>query len=634
MNKFRVKSSKLTANPGEGGWAQVHEFKPEDKEKLALRGHLFAVVATSKQEEGVDSVVLGREVLARLHEEYFGKTKLKAFNALKGAVEKVINEFTESLGQVEIAAAVLLQDVVYSAAGGGSQAAIFREGMLAKILVSKKDEVISASGYPQEEDIFLLGTASLFESLGEGVIKAALTSGDPQETVESLAPAVHSKKEGGNLGLVAIKFEKDKILKIGRPEKESKEKTSARDLKISPPPLLQKVMNRLSAIKIKLPKQRIYVRREEVEVEEEVVRRRKVTVSIGAILVILLIVSIGFGIRQKKIGETRSRYEGRLTEAQHEFEEAIRLFSLNPERARELFIHSRNLSEELLREGVSDRDLDELNKNLEQNRGYILGEYKIEPELFIDISLLSEGLTGDDLAASAGQLFVLDKNGKRIVQVSIDTKKTEVVAGPKQIDEVDDIAAYAERVFILNSSGVFEVGEEKKRVVDKDWEGEVLSYTYAGNLYILEKDNSEIWRYPGTGETFGSKQRWLAPGVEPDLGNIFSWTIDGSIWFLSETGGVFKYTRGNQDSLTIAGAVPNLSNPSAIYTNEELEFVYILEKENQRVVVIDKEGKYKAQYLNEVIGEAKNLAASEEEGKIIFLTETKLYSIEAKHLTE
>ncbi len=632
MNKFRVKSSKLTANPGEGGWAQVHEFKPEDKEKLALRGHLFAVVATSKQEEGVDSVVLGREVLARLHEEYFGKTKLKAFNALKNAIEKVINEFTESLGQVEIAAAVLLQDVVYSATGGGSQAAVFREGMLAKILISKKGEVVSASGYPQEDDIFLLGTASLFESLGEGIIKAALTSGKPQEIVESLAPAVHSKKEGGNLGLVVIKFEKPEVFEIGRPEKESKEKPSVKDLKISPPPLLQKVMNRLSAIKIKFPKKRIYVRREEVEVE--VVQKRKVAVSIGAILVILLIVSIGFGIRQKKIGETRSRYEGRLTEAQHEFEEAIRLFSLNPERARELFIHSRNLSEELLGEGVSDRDLDELEKNLEQNRGYILGEYKIEPELFIDISLLSEGLTGDDLAASAGQLFVLDKNGKRIVQVSIDTKKTEVVAGPEQIDEVDDIAAYAERVFILNSSGVFEVGEEKKKAVDADWEGEVLAYTYAGNLYILEKGNSEIWRYPGTGETFSSRQRWLAPGVEPDLGNIFSWTIDGSIWFLSETGGIFKYTRGNQDSLTIASVVPNLSSPSAIYTNEELEFVYILEKENQRVVVIDKKGNYQAQYLNEVIGEAKNLAVSEEEGKIIFLTETKLYSIEAKHLTE
>lgn len=612
MNKFRVNSSKLTANPGEGGWAQVHEFKPEDREKLALRGHLFAVVATSKQEEGIDSVVVGREVLARLHEEYFGKTKIKAFNALKSAVEKVINEFAESLGQVEIAAAVLLQDVVYSAAGGGSQAVVFREGMLAKILVSKKGEVVSASGYPQGDDIFLLGTASLFESLGEGIIKAALTSGDPQGTVESLAPAVHSKKEGGNLGLIVIKFEKDKIFE---------EKPPVRDLKISPLSFFQKVV-----------RQRIYVRREEVE--GEVVQRRKVTVSIGAILVVLLVVSIGFGIRQKGIRETRSRYEGRLTEAQHEFEEAIRLFPLNPERARELFVHSRSLSEELLREGVADDALDELKKNLEQNAGDILGEYKLEPELFIDISLLSDGLAGDDLAASAEQLFVLDKRGKRIVQVSIETKKTEVVAGPEQIDKVDDIAAYSQRVFILNPSGVFEVGEEKKRLVEADWEGEVLSYAYAGNLYILEKGSSEVWRYPGTGETFGSKQRWLAPGAEPNLASIFSWTVNGSIWFLSETGDVFKYTRGNQESLTISGVVPGLSRPSAIYTNEELEFVYILEKENQRVVVIDKEGKYQAQYLDELIGEARNLMVSEKEGKIILLTETKLYSIEAKHLTE
>jgi len=632
VSKFRVNSSKLTANPGAGGWVQVHEFKPEDKEKLALRGHLFAVVATSKQEEGVDSVVVGREVLARLHEEYFGNTKLKAFNALKGAVEKVINEFAESLGQVEIAAAVLLQDVVYSAAGGGSQTAVFREGMLAKILVSKRGEVVSASGYPQEGDIFLLGTASIFESLGEGMIKAALTSGEPREAVESLAPAVHSKKEGGNLGLMMIKFEREGGFEIGKPEKETKEKGLAGEPRTSLASFFQKLLARVSDIKIKLPRRRIYVRRQELG--PDAIQKKKVAVSIGAILVVLLVVSIGFGLRQKRIRESRSRYEDRLVEAQHEFEEAIRLFSLNPERARELFIHSRSLSEELLEEGVSDDALDELWKNLEQNRSDILGEYKVKPELFIDLSLLSEGLAGDDLAASAEQLFILDKNGKRVVRISVDTKRTEVVAGPEQIDQADDIAAYAERVFILNPSGVFEVGEEKKRVIDADWQGEVLVYAYAGNLYVLEKDRSEIWRYPGTGEAFNAKQRWLAPGVEPDLGNIFSWTIDGSIWFLSETGGIFKYTRGNQDSLDVSGVIPSFSRPSAIYTNEELKFVYILEKERQRVVVLDKEGNYVAQYLNEAIGEAKNLAVSEKEGKIILLTGTKLYSIEARHLIE
>ncbi|MEK7112024.1 MAG: hypothetical protein AAB875_01740, partial [Patescibacteria group bacterium] len=66
--KFSLVSAKLTGSPGASGWAQVHEFAAVDPEKLASRGHLFAVVATGRHEEGVDAVSAGRELLARLHE--------------------------------------------------------------------------------------------------------------------------------------------------------------------------------------------------------------------------------------------------------------------------------------------------------------------------------------------------------------------------------------------------------------------------------------------------------------------------------------------------------------------------------------------------------------------------------------
>ena len=60
--------------------------------------------------------------------------------------------------------------------------------------------------------------------------------------------------------------------------------------------------------------------------------------------------------------------------------------------------------------------------------------------------------------------------------------------------------------------------------------------------------------------------------------------------------------------------------------------MYILESSSSRVVVIDKEGNYKAQYFDDVIAGAKNLAVSEAEGKIILALEDKLLSIKIKHL--
>jgi hypothetical protein len=42
---------------------------------------------------------------------------------------------------------------------------------------------------------------------------------------------------------------------------------------------------------------------------------------------------------------------------------------------------------------------------------------------------------------------------------------------------------------------------------------------------------------------------------------------------------------------------------------------------------MDKDGNYKAQYKSSQLKDAIGLAASEKEGKIIFLTKDKLYSI-------
>jgi len=136
---FNLISSKLTGNPGTSGWAQVHEFAPVEPEKLDSRGRLYAVVATGRHEEGVDAVSAGRELLARLHEEYFGGEEGPAFAVLQNAVKKVSDEFGQSWGEVEIAAVALVSDVVYSVVGGGAQVAIFRNGMLAKILESSKE---------------------------------------------------------------------------------------------------------------------------------------------------------------------------------------------------------------------------------------------------------------------------------------------------------------------------------------------------------------------------------------------------------------------------------------------------------------------------------------------------------------
>lgn len=632
-----VSSVKLTGNPGPSGWAQVHEFTPQDEEKLNLRGRFFAVVATPAEKEGIDSVSAGRELLARLHEEYFGKTDTTAFNALRAAVENVAAEFSPTWGNVEIAAASILGDVVYSATTGGAQTAIIRGGAFAKILTSPEVKIegssttSSISGYPKEGDLLIFGTKKFFEIVSAGDLKEALFPGNLKSSAETLAPLIHSRVDSGNVGATILEFQKgsEKIVvdEVLAPKKEEEARPSM--LPFKAPEVVIKAKTLFRKITDIFPERKIYIKGETEDLTSAG-GNKKVTLSVGAIILALLIVSIAFGIRQKKTRDIRGQYEGRLVQAEHSLSEAVSLIDLNPERARELFLEARTFALQIESEGVKDKRLEELLGKISSSQGLVLGEYRDEPELFIDLSLLTSGANGDDLAASGGNVFVLEKDSKRVVRIAIDTKKTETIAGPDQITSPQKITGYENKAFVVEDSGVFEVGTKKTAVLEDTWDGEVLAHVFGANFYILEKSVGVIWRYPGDGTTFGAKQNWFGAGVTPDLSSAVSMAIDGSIWILNLNGRVLKFAQGSPQSFSPQGVT--IAAADAIYTDEENNYVYILDKIGKRIIVLQKDGKYEAQYFSDKIGEATNLAVSEKDGKIILLAGPKLYSLTIKHL--
>ncbi|OGM09765.1 hypothetical protein A2W13_01125 [Candidatus Woesebacteria bacterium RBG_16_36_11] len=624
---FNVASVKITGNPDTGGWTQVHDFKPDDTEKLKVRGHLFAVIATSDGESGMRNVAAGREILARLHEEYFGNLKTSAFYALKDAVEKVTSEFKASLNEnIEIAAAAFVEGVLYTACGGGTQAEVYRNNMVAKILISKGDEVVSASGYPQEKDIFLLGTSSFFKVFTDGIIKANLEGGSLEKANESFAGTIHSLPDSGNCAVVIISFTKSVTLPVLETEERISNQISSTKFTSLKPQIvdaLNKFRNRFS--------KNVYVKREEFDTGRE--HNRKTVFSVGIILLILLFVSIGFGIKQKKDKDLKASYIEKLNQASHNFEESQKLITLDPIRSRELFADTRSIVNELISKGIKDENLVSLKAKIAESEGSILGEYKITPQLYLDLALLSNSFKGDKMVSSSEDLAVLDINARKVVEIVIESKKSKVVLGPDMIKDVKDLAIYSNRVFVLSSDGVYEVGDKANKIISNDWGENVLIYAYAANIYMLDITNNKIYRFSGAGTTFGSKQNWLGLGENYDFADFKSWTIDGSIWIASNNAQIKRFVQGVRDSFEIKGLSPSINAINAIYTNEELEYLYILDSENSRVVAIDKEGEFKAQYSDPMLKNAKTIITSEKEKKIIFLTDdSKLYSIEMKHL--
>jgi len=615
---FNIVSAKISGIPNLLGWTQVHEFKPEEEEKLIKRGHLFAVFSTKKKEEGVDSVTAGRELLSRLHEEYFGNLETPAYVAIKSAVSKVADEFLKTWGDVEIAVVVVLSDVVYSAAVGGSKVVIYRNGSIATILESNAFEVITASGYPKEGDNIILGSKLFFENIPTGTLKASLEGPNLAASIESLAPQVSANENSGNIGAVVIGFDKKIILEAIRETIPMKQKVEV---------FKRNTSNFFSKF---FPERKIFVK--EKMLDDQVGKGRKTTFYVGIVLLILLFVSIGFGIKQNLAKKYKSTYLADLTQAISSLDEAETLFSDDPKRARELFLDSKSKVENLIAKKIEDKELISLETRLKEKEAEIMGIINTDPSLYLDLSLLSSGFGGDKVIFSGGNIFVFDKNGKKVVKIAIDTKKTQVVVGPEQLDGALDIFAYQDSVYGVFSDGLFLLGTAKKKVVEKTWDGEVFTYAYTGNIYLLDKTANAIWRYAGSGGSFGAKQNWLATGTTPNFENVKQIVIDGTIWVLTSTSNISRFSQGNPVVFKILGVSPNLTNIQAIHTNEDNKYVYLLDKEGGRIVVLEKDGNYKAQYQSDQFKEGIGLIVSEKTSKAIILTKEKLIQIDLTNL--
>lgn len=148
--------------------------------------------------------------------------------------------------------------------------------------------------------------------------------------------------------------------------------------------------------------------------------------------------------------------------------------------------------------------------------------------------------------------------------------------------------------------------------------------TYLTYLYAADANSNQIYRYPRAEGGFGAKTDWLKDST--DLDSATSMTIDDSV-FLAFSDKLIKFFKGKKDSLNFEqSAIPIVF--SAIYTNTEQSGIYVLDKQNSRVIVFDKaSGQIRKQYYDENFASVTSLAASEQNKQIYIISPSKIQSM-------
>lgn len=490
-----------------------------------------------------------------------------------------------------------------------------------------------ASGILEDKDIVILASPRFSEIVSPEEIYQLTDNFSPPELAERLAPLLHRAQDTSGAAALILQFASPTV---NEEEEWGEEKTwesqmitqerksDALKYFVSPLRFLRAaLMGRFA------PKPWI------IQGEEE--RKKRVTLWVAVILVILLGVSIFLGLKKKEKSKIESRFNQTYQSALHQYEEGKALLGLNNQRAITLFGEGKEallkINKDFQKGTREAKEIEELlaeiGKGLEETKQ----AYKLTPLVFFDLGLIKEGSEGEDLEIKGEQLIILDKKNSSLYQIEVGSKSSQILAGGEDFSNSTQLAVPEGWTYVLAERGILKVkiGSREWRMEigrDKDW-GEIVDMaTFAGNLYLLDKTNGKIWKYIGNEAGFSEKRNYLVGDHLPSLSASSSIAIDGSVWLTTEK--ILKFTQGRQESFEIAGLDQPLGTILLIFTSDETKNLYVLDRQNNRIVVLEKNGNYKSQYLLENLGGISDVVVDETNKAIFLLSGSKIYQIELK----
>lgn len=589
MADQNVTFAKIVANPSVYSWSQAYNA-----------GKLFAVLSLETQEETKEKDylnVLGKEVLDMLEQEFF-TLETKDLESIKKAVLETSAKIPQDIN-LSFVIGTFVNNILYVYILGNGKVSLKRNQNLGNLLESadqKTDSFKSASGFLEDGDVILLQTKQFTNIISATTLSEFLDNLPPHEAAENIAPLVHEKEESGAAAII-INYKKSVEIdeSILNPEVEEEIKEEKPKHSASPfySPTMNKKLNVSGTLKpfftrIKLPK------------NLEISHSRKVILTIVVIIIVVFAGSVVFAVKKQQDTKIQALFSGIYPQASKKYEEGQGLLDLNQNLARDNFSEAKKL----LEEGIG-----KFPKNSKEDKQIL--------ELLAKVNA--------SLQSSSG----IESSNAKEVSASLSFFLSAQLKNSALYFSYDDKNIYgltADAIYSLDKNG-----QNKKEIIknDSSWKQGVAIFPYFGNVYVLDKKQNQILKFVESSSGF-SKANYFGESVTPDFSNAVSMAIDSSIYVLSSDGKIVKFTKGKIDNFSLTGLDTAFSNPSRIYANVNDDNIYVLDNGNSRIVVLDKNGAYKAQYKAGIIKTAKDFDVFEKDKKIYVLSGGKVYQIDLK----
>jgi hypothetical protein len=237
------------------------------------------------------------------------------------------------------------------------------------------------------------------------------------------------------------------------------------------------------------------------------------------------------------------------------------------------------------------------------------------------------------IGGNAKIIYAADNNKKVIYKINLSTKITAILTSDKIISYLNyPIIDKTGAIYYLDNKQIIQLDPKTDRLnvikFNYDDKQNILGIaTYNGRLYALDKANNQIYRYSLLNNVYNQGEARLKDSL--DMSSVVSFAIDttgaqSDVYFLKSGGEVAKYYDGKNLGFKLDGIEPVCKNAAKILI---LKNLYILDPENKRLAVFDKNGKFIKQYQSDKLTNPKDFFVDESGKKAYFLNDRSIYEI-------
>ena len=597
----------FSGNSESNSWSRYWENDPDDPFLKSNKGHLFALINISSEEEK-ELNSIGHDINFEFNQNYFNsENNLDVLTNLQQSINSIVKNPLYSDYKIDFSVAVILNKQLFLATFGNSKVILKRQDQISILLNNFENQIETLTGPIEEQDRIFLLTNSFFEKITWQKIKLFLSDPKIENIEENFLSAIFSLKDQKDLAAALIEVEQEDG-----------------DLYINPVVNLPKPSFNLPQISQIITDHKkdssVFISHHETK---EVGKRKKISLLLGIILIIFLSFSVNFGYQKNKTQKIEKQYQELKTEIESQIENINQTKNLSLDSAREAAATTQQTVEKMTALKIHQDEVENYNSQLKNILSQTGSSESYTPDFFYDTSNIISNPQFQKIIFNDNRIYILDLINGRIDYLDVESKSTKSVLISDKIKSAIN--------FTLDKTILYLMDKENIYLVDKSDLTSKISLTdinptdfkfWNGSAYIIDSENQTIWKFTPNSTGFSKAQNWLKNDAKLDLGAI-SLSINGKIWVLHQNGTIVPYLSGIKEDFTPSQTSQFIKADNLDVTQEKELLSFI--DNNNIVYLYQKSGELLSKYN---LGQLKvSDVAFDEKNNFLYLlgTDQKIY---------